>query len=141
MNWTPKMICDQMEDAVRTLRRLPPVKVQGYFNTWPAMKHDFGEVIDHEPQPIRLRASSEAISRMEQVFDWMPWLTVEERRLLWQRGAKVRWKTISWELGCDRSTAWRRWMIALTKVSTQLNARSKERQNVSVGESLNVATL
>ena len=130
MHWTPKMVCDQMEEAVRTLRKLPPVKVRGYFNTWPAIKHDFGEIIDHEAQPLRLRATTAAITRLEQVFDWMPWLTVEERRLLWQRGAKGRWKTISWELGCDRTTVWRRWMLILTKISARLNAEeaAKRRQ-------------
>jgi hypothetical protein len=33
----------------------------------------------------------------------------------------VRWKTLCWELGCDRTTAWRKWVIALTKISVRLN--------------------
>ena len=36
--------------------------------------------------------------------------------------ARVRWKTLCWELGCDRTTAWRRWQLALTKIAARLNA-------------------
>jgi hypothetical protein len=32
------------------------------------------------------------------------------------------WKQISGELGVDRTTAWRRWQLALTKITARLNA-------------------
>ena len=107
----------------QTLRRLPPVKVQGYFNLWPMMKYTEMEILQMEKQPMRLRALPPAIDRLEETFEWMPWLDVEERKLVWKRAARVRWKTLCWELGCDRSTAWRKWVIALTKISTRLNSR------------------
>ena len=36
--------------------------------------------------------------------------------------ARVPWKQISGELGVDRTTAWRRWQLALTKIASRLNA-------------------
>ena len=31
--WTAECVADHFEEAFRTLRKLPPVKAQGYFNT------------------------------------------------------------------------------------------------------------
>ena len=33
--WTADCVADHFEEAFSTLRKLPPVKAQGYFNTWP----------------------------------------------------------------------------------------------------------
>ena len=33
--WTADDVADHFEEAFRTLRKLPPAKVQGYFNAWP----------------------------------------------------------------------------------------------------------
>lgn len=96
---------------------------EGYFNVMPDIVRTEIEILQQEKPPLRLRALPDAISRLEQTFEWMAWLEVEERKLVWKRAANVRWKSICWELGCDRSTAWRRWVIALTKVSVHLNSR------------------
>ena len=42
-HWTPKLVEARFEEAADTLRRLPSVKVQGYFNTWPPVIRDFWE--------------------------------------------------------------------------------------------------
>ena len=34
--WTIEDVAARFEEAASTGRRLPPVRVQGYFNTWPA---------------------------------------------------------------------------------------------------------
>jgi len=121
--WTPTLVADRMEEAVATLRKLPPVKVRGYFSVWPTIKFAELEVLQQEKLPIRLRAQPDAIDRLEETLSWMAWLEIEERKLLWKRGAKMRWKSICWEFGCDRSTAWRKWVIALTKVAGRLNGK------------------
>ena len=72
--WTAKIVADRLEEAVSTLRRLPPVKVQGYFNLWPMMKYTEMEILQMEKQPMRLRALPPAIDRLEETFEWMPWL-------------------------------------------------------------------
>ena len=67
--------------------------------------------------------SAAAITRLEQTFDWVLWIEEAERKLVWSRAARVPWKQISGELGCDRTTAWRRWQLALTKIAARLNAQ------------------
>ncbi len=123
--WTSAMVADQFEEAISTLKRLPPVKVQGYFNLWPEVVHSPNELMFQEAFPMRLRAMPDAISRLEQTFEWMMWIDVEERKLIWKRAARVRWKTIAYEFGCDRSTVWRKWVIACTKIATHLNAQNR----------------
>ena len=119
--WTADCVADHFEEAFRTLRKLPPVKVQGYFSAWPAVLHTAREIAAMEPEPMRVWVSAGAITRLEQTFDWVLWIDEDERRLAWSRAARVPWKHISWELGCDRTTAWRRWRLALTKIAARLN--------------------
>ena len=120
--WTADDVADHFEEAFRTLRKLPPVTVQGYFNTWPDIVRTSREIAAMEPQPMRVRPSPAAITRLEQTFDWVLWIEEEERKLVWARAARRPWKQISVEHACDRTTAWRRWQLALTKIATRLNA-------------------
>ena len=123
--WTHESVAEHFEEAIRTLKRLPPVKVKGYFNVWPDVVHTPQELMCQEAFPIRLRATADAISRLEQTFEWMQWIEVEERKLIWKRAARVRWKTICWELGCGRTAAWQKWVAACDKIATQLNERDR----------------
>ena len=121
-DWTGEAVADHFEEAVRTLRKLPPVRVTGYFNAWPEVLRSAKEIAAMEPEPMRVLPSTSAITRLERTFDWMLWITVEERKLIWLRAARVPWKAITWEFGCDRTTAWRRWTLALTKIASRLKA-------------------
>jgi hypothetical protein len=121
--WTYEDVGDHFAEAFRTLRRLPSVKVQSYFNAWPEVLRTRREIAAMEPEPMRVWPSAAAISRLEQTFDWVLWIDEAERRLVWSRAARVPWKQISGELGCDRTTAWRRWQLALTKIAARLNAK------------------
>jgi len=123
-NWTADDVADHFEEAFRTLRKLPPVKAQGFFNAWPDIVRTSSEIAAMDPQPMRVWPSAAAITRLEQTSDWVLWIEVTERRLVWSRAARVPWKHISGETGCDRTTAWRRWQLALTKIAVRLNARA-----------------
>ena len=120
-HWTTD-VADHFEEAFRTLRKLPPVEVQGYFGTWPQVLRTKREIAAMEPEPMRVWPSPAAITRLERTFDWVLWIDEAERKLVWSRAARVPWKVISHELGCDRTTAWRRWQLALTKIAARLNA-------------------
>jgi hypothetical protein len=120
--WTANCVADHFEEAFRTLRKLPPVKARGYFNTWPDIVRTSREIAAMEPQPMRVWPSAAAITRLEQTFDWVLWIEEDERKLVWARAARRPWKLISAEHACDRTTAWRRWQLALTKIATRLNA-------------------
>lgn len=119
--WTAEDVADHFEEAFRTLRKLPPVKVQGYFNAWPQIVRTDREILAMEPEPMRVWPSTSAITRLEQTFDWVLWIGEDERRLIWWRASRRPWKEISGELGVDRTTAWRRWQVSLTKIADRLN--------------------
>ena len=119
--WAADDVADHFEEAFRTLRKLPPVRVQGYFNAWPQIVRSEKEILAMEPQPMRVWPSTSAITRLEQTFDWVLWIGEDERRLIWGRAARRPWKEISGELGVDRTTAWRRWQMALAKIADRLN--------------------
>lgn len=121
--WTAECVADHFEEAFRTLRKLPSVKAQGYFNTWPEIVRSRREIAFMEPEPMRVWPSAAAITRLERTFDWVLWIEEDERKLVWKRAARVPWKLISHEHGCDRTTAWRRWQLALTKIAARLNAQ------------------
>ena len=121
-HWTTDDVADHFEEAFRTLRKLPPLKAQGYFGTWPQVLRTKREIAAMEPEPMRVWPSAAAITRLERTFDWVLWIEEPERKLVWSRAARVPWKVIAGEMGCDRTTAWRRWQLALTKIAARLNA-------------------
>lgn len=115
-------MADHFEEAFRTLRKLPPVRAKGYFNAWPSILRSPREIAAMEPEPMRIVPSATSITRLEQTTDWLFWLEVNERKLVLARAARLPWKVICGEHGCDRSTAWRRHQLALTKIASRLNA-------------------
>lgn len=125
--WTAHDVAKRFEQAVVTLRRLPPVRVQGYVSTWPPILRDVAEQLAEARAPFRLGPPApEAISRMEQTLHWIYWLEDEdERRLVWLRAARVPWQPICWQIGYSRTKAWLMWKSALEHIATQLNRQAK----------------
>jgi hypothetical protein len=113
---------ERLRSAARTLRRLPDSKVQGYFSTWPAIIREPLEILQMEPEPMRIRPSMEDISEMEEVlFVWLKFLEPEERRLVWLRAERVRWKLICWRFGVGRTKAWEMYRTALARIGAKLH--------------------
>ncbi len=116
-----KYVEDRIHDAARTLRRLPEERVQGYFSTWPKIKRDEMEILQMEKEPMRVRATSDDITEMEEVlFVWLRWLEVDERKLVWQRAERVRWKLICAQFGVGRTKAWEMYKCALGKIAARI---------------------
>lgn len=112
---------ERLRSAARTLRRLPNVKVQGYFSTWPTIIREPLEILQMEPEPMRIRPTAEDISEMEEVlFVWLKWLEPEERRLVWLRAERVRWKLICGRFGVGRTKAWEMYRRALACIAAKL---------------------
>ena len=112
---------ERLRSAARTLRRLPNVKVQGYFSTWPTIIREPLEILQMEPEPLRITPSMADITEMEEVlFVWLKWLEPEERRLVWLRAERVRWKLICGRFGVGRTKAWEMYRRALASIATKL---------------------
>ncbi len=126
--WTVTDIADRFEEAVYTLKRLPPVKIQGYSSNWPEIVRTVFEKMQEGKLHMRLGPPTpDAISRMEETINWVFWLEEDERRLVWMRAEGVRWKKICWRLGCGRTKAWQLWSCALLTIATRLNVLEGEK--------------
>lgn len=121
-DWTPEGVEDRLIEAAEVLRRLPEEKVQGYFNVWPEVSHDFADQVGQSPQPMRRpRPPADAITRMEEALTWMHFLGPEDGKLLWMRAEGKPWKAVCWRFGISRATAHRRWQYGLSVIALRLN--------------------
>ena len=84
--------------------------------------------------PLPMPAPSPAaIDRMLETMRWMLWLEVEQRHLLWMRAAQYDWQEIARRFGCCRTTAWRRWKIAINQIALHLNSEKTSKQKGHAG--------
>ena len=95
----------------------------GYASAWPAL-HRMAEAMGEqtgEDRKLGIPSSPAAVERMLEANRWMQWLVPEARHLVWMRADRWDWQKICRRVGCDRTTAWRRWQKALQVVADQLN--------------------
>lgn len=126
--WTHETVVSRFHEAARTAHRLPPVRVQGYFNLWPPFARTEFERMSCEDSPIvRFPPSPAEVDRMLEVMTWMQCLDVDQRKLVWMRAEKYDWNQIGRRFCCCRTTAWRRWKLAvgLVVINLALPERSK----------------
>jgi hypothetical protein len=122
--WTRDMVEDRIAEAADVLKQLPPVRVRGYFSTWPEIQRRFADLVGAEPVPMRRPPPSPAaISRMEEAITWNRFLERDDAHLMWARAEGVRWKEICHRFGISRPTAHRRWEYALSLIAWRLNGR------------------
>ena len=123
--WTMEDVAARFSEAAETGRRLPPVRVQGYFSVWPAFaRKEWEGFTDKEYEYRPLPPSPEAIDRMLEAMRWVQWLEEEQRHLIWMRAKQYEWRVICRRFGCERTTAWRRWQRALQIVAERLNEQA-----------------
>jgi hypothetical protein len=129
LSWTPRLVEALFEEAAASARALPELRVGGFFNTWPGIKRSSVEVASMTPGlPRRSIPSPTAITRMDEVMLWLRWLDREDQKLVWDRANRRPWKLIAHDRSIDRTTAWRRWTIAIATIAARLNG---ERNNVA----------
>lgn len=128
------MIEERFVDAADVMKRLPDVRVPGYFNTWPKIFHEFADLVGQEPPRLRRPPPApSAISRMEEALGWLTWLEPIDRKIVWLRASGERWKAVCYQVGLARAAANEHWLYALCVVAWRLNGwrraqpRSKRR--------------
>ncbi len=120
--WTPRKVEERMAEAASVMRRLPEVRVRGYFNTWPTIIPEFSDLVGREPPRMKPPSPSPAaITRTDEAMEWLKWLEPDDARIVWMRAENRRWKTICWKVGLARSAAWERWVIGLCIITCKLN--------------------
>lgn len=135
IRWTPSLIEERFVEAADVMKRLPGVRVPGYFNTWPKMVCEFADLVGREPRPLRRPPPApDAISRMEETLEWLRWLEPTESKIVWMRASGERWKAVCWTVGLARPTAHQYWLYALCVIAWKLNgwraARPKAKRRV-----------
>ena len=124
IKWTPSLIEERFVEAADVMKRLPEVRVPGYFSTWPKMLHEFADLVGQEaPRLRRPPPAPDAISRMEEALGWLVWLEPMDRKIVWLRASGERWKTVCWTVGLSRQTAHQHWLYALCVIALRLNGR------------------
>lgn len=122
-DWNARLVADRFTEAADVSRRLPRVRVQGYFNVWPSFVQEAWEGFADPTEPLRATPPSpQAIERMLEAMRWVQWLALEQRHLIWLRAKHYEWQDIGRRCGCHRVTAYRRWQQAVAIVVDHLNA-------------------
>ena len=124
---TASEVADRMEDAARTLRRLPDPPgsgPKGYGRSWPEYVQEARHAYGYHDARMRVRPSPGDIAQMEECFDWLRLVEPEDARIIWMRAEGRRWREVCIEAGCVRQTAWRRWVAALATIAQRVNVRA-----------------
>lgn len=120
--WTPEDVAARLTEAADTARRLPPVRVQGYYTVWPAFVRREWEGFAAKDGGYRpLPPTPATIDRMMEAMRWVQALEEDQRHLVWMRAENLPWKSVCQRFACDRTTAWRRWNKALQRLADRLN--------------------
>jgi hypothetical protein len=122
--WTPSLVEERLVEAADILRRLPNQSIRGYFNTWPTMAYQFGDLVGQEtPRIKRSWPASDAISRMEETLTWTIGLDQVDAKIVWLRAAGVRWKVVCGTVGLARAACHEHWLYALCLIAVRLSGR------------------
>jgi hypothetical protein len=125
--WSIDAVAARFHDAVVTGRRLPPVRVQAYFNLWPTIVREKWERYADPERVIRFPPDPADVDQMIEAMRWVQWLDVESRHLVWMRADNFEWNEIGRRFGCCRTTAWRRWQMAIALIAGRLNESTKNK--------------
>lgn len=124
VHWTPALVEERLIEAAETMKRLPPVRVQGYYNSWPTILREFSDRVGEAPQRLRRPPPAPAaITRMEEALSWLRLLEPDDAKLIYMRAEGLQWKPICWRFGIALATAKRRWHYALCLIAWKLDGR------------------
>ena len=122
--WNYEIVADRLEEAARVLKRMPPVKVQGYFSSWPQIIYEKGDLADQEPKLTKRPAPDpKAISRMEETLGWTVGLPPLDAKIVWMRAYKISWKVICSKVGLCRKIAFRHRRYGLQMIAWKLDGK------------------
>lgn len=114
-------IKEKLEFAAEIMRRLPPVKVQGYICSWPNFVRKEDEI--KGTSDIWLHPLPEEITAMENILEWLRFVPLEERRLIWLRACGMGWKHLAKYCKKSRTTLDRHYNGGLNKILAALTEK------------------
>lgn len=113
-----KPVEDCIIHAIKTLNRLyGKVCPADARSMWTEIIRDADDKKDEIPDKIKIIPRKEEIDEMEVVLDnWLPLLTHDDARVLWDKCSGMRWKELEYKYGHHRSTLDRYRVRALKKI-------------------------
>ncbi len=125
IDWTEDLVASRFHSAAMTAMRLPKVGPYGYPNPWGMLGLP---VLDKFPDPMRayrrIPPSPKDIAEMLETMQWVQFLDIPSRQLIWMRANRFEWQQIGRRLACDRNTASRRWHRCIEHLTKVLNGQS-----------------
>ena len=122
LEWTTDDVANWLIEAARTAHRLPPVRVQGYFNCWPTIVRSEYERMASDDAPVyRYPPTPAEVERMLVVMQWVQCLRIDQRKLVWMRAERWRWYDIGKRFGVAPRTAQRHWEVAIQVITDHLS--------------------
>lgn len=121
------LVHERFREAADTLRRMNDMTCRDVpmvpGSSWPDIIRSYAESYGRDaPQLPLVRPSPGEIDRLDEVVAWAnDWLEDDERKLVWGRAWRVRWKSLAHKLGCGRTKVWEIWTMALIKIAAKLN--------------------
>ena len=122
---TIEQIKQDLETAAYVDRLLPPVKAPKYRCCMPEIIYTPQELMFMDRRLLKVKPTQEQISLWERVvLEWLPILSINDRRLVWKRANRIPWKLLCREFGLERTEMWRRYHGVLIKISFYINGKN-----------------
>ena len=122
---TIEQIKQDLETAAYVDRLLPPVKAPKYRCFMPEIIYTPQELMFMDRRLLKVKPTQEQISLWERVvLEWLPILSINDRRLVWKRANRIPWKLLCREFGLERTEMWRRYPGVLIKISFYINGKN-----------------
>ena len=122
---TIEQIKQDLETAAYVDRLLPSVKAPKYRCCMPEIIYTPQELMFMDRRLLKIKPTQEQISLWERVvLEWLPILSINDRRLVWKRANRIPWKLLCREFGLERTEMWRRYHGVLIKISFYINGKN-----------------
>lgn len=122
----------RLSEAALTEHRLPDKDRRILYkknSNWPDFISNFvRQGLDWEkPTKIRIVPSAKDISDMEEVLDWLTWISkgrhkdpIKLTKIIWARSNGCQWKQVAYIAGCSPMTCQRWYLIGLRYLQKRL---------------------
>lgn len=126
-HWNEKIVMAHLEEAASIHRRLPEVKVAGYFSLWPeTMKDDWTRLYDAVNGRNRMGSPMpHEVTYHEEIMQWLRWLPKSEQQIIWMRANRIPWKSLEHQFDVNRTKLWREMNAGLIRIASILNTKQE----------------
>lgn len=125
--WNEKIVMAYLEEAASIHRRLPEVKVAGYFSLWPeTMKDNWTRLYDAVNGNNRLGPPMpHEVTYHEEIMEWLRWIPRREQQIIWMRANRIHWKVLAAQFNASRTRLSREMNTGLIRIASILNAKNQ----------------